>query len=124
MRKPYKSLKTKISTAHISKTWLSSRNFFQGAKSIVMQISFVMLLFLDQISGRGKSFQGGQTASGGHPLPPCGRKPENESEFFKNSFETVFRASKSRNRGQLVSAFRLTFYCLWLSQEIKQVRDV
>ena len=30
-----------------------------------MQISFVMLLFSEQISGRGKSFQGGgQTASG------------------------------------------------------------
>ena len=42
---------------------------FGGAKSIVMQISFVMLLFLDQNSGRGKSFQGGQTASGGTPCP-------------------------------------------------------
>ena len=33
--------------------------FFKGggAKSIVVQISFVMLLFSDQISGRGKSFQ-------------------------------------------------------------------
>ena len=30
--------------------------FFRGAKSIVMQISFVMLLFSDQISGRGKRF--------------------------------------------------------------------
>ena len=34
---------------------------------------------------------------------------ENENEFFKNFFETVFRASKSRDRGQLVSAFQLTF---------------
>ena len=41
-----------------------------------MQISIVMLLFSDQISGRDKSFQvGGQTASGGTPLPPHGRKP-------------------------------------------------
>ena len=41
--------------------WLSSRNVFRGAaKSIVMQISFVMLLFSDQLSGRGKSFQGGK----------------------------------------------------------------
>ena len=31
---------------------------------------------------------------------------ENENEFFKNSSETVFRASKSRDR---VSAFQLTF---------------
>ena len=50
------------------------QEFFQGGKSIVMQISFVMLLFSDQISGGGKSLQG-QTASGGVPLPPCGRKP-------------------------------------------------
>ena len=33
--------------------------------------------------------------------------PYLENEFFKNSFETVFRASKSRG-GQLVSAFQLT----------------
>ena len=32
-----------------------------------MQISFVMLAFSDQISGRGKDFQGEQTASGGRP---------------------------------------------------------
>ena len=39
-----------------------------GAKSIVTQISFVMLLFSDQISGGGKSLQaGGQTASGEAP---------------------------------------------------------
>ena len=53
------------------------QEFFQGAKSIVMQISFVMLIFLlfsDQISGGQKSLRG-QTASGGHPLPPFGRKP-------------------------------------------------
>ena len=34
---------------------------------------------------------------------------ENENEIFKNFFETVFRASKSRDRGLLVSAFQLTF---------------
>ena len=34
---------------------------------------------------------------------------ENENEFLKNSFKTVFRASKSYDRGQLVSAFQLTF---------------
>ena len=34
---------------------------------------------------------------------------ENENEFFKDSFETVFRSSESRGRGQLVSAFQLTF---------------
>ena len=30
---------------------------------------------------------------------------ENENELFKNSFETVFKASKSRDRCQLVSPF-------------------
>ena len=34
---------------------------------------------------------------------------ENKNEFLKNSFETVFRASKFCDRGQLVSAFQLTF---------------
>ena len=45
--------------------------FSGGAKSNVMQISIVMLLFSvsDQISGRGKSFQGGKLPQG-HPLPP------------------------------------------------------
>ena len=47
--------------------------FSGGAKSIVMQIYIVILLFSDQISGRGKSFQGGQTASGGRP--PVGERP-------------------------------------------------
>ena len=45
------------------KYWLSSRNFFRGGKSIVMQISIVILLFSGQISGRRKF-------SGGCPLPP------------------------------------------------------
>ena len=53
--------------------WLSSRNLFSGgAKPIVMQISFVMLiflLFLDQIWGGAKVSEGG-AVSGGAPLPP------------------------------------------------------
>ena len=36
-------------------------------------------------------------------------KNEDFNEFLKNSFETVFRASKSCERDQLVSAFQLTF---------------
>ena len=48
-----------------------------GAKSIVMQISFVTLLFSDQILGRGKSFQGGQTASGGRPPATLWKKARN-----------------------------------------------
>ena len=34
-----------------------------------MQISIVMLLFSDQISGRGKSFQGGKLPQGRPPAP-------------------------------------------------------
>ena len=53
------------------------RIFSGGARSIVMQTSFVMLFFccliLDQISGGGAkvSEEGPQTVSGG---APCGRK--------------------------------------------------
>ena len=39
-----------------------------SAESIVVQISIVMLLFSDQISGRGKSFQGGKLPQWGAPL--------------------------------------------------------
>ena len=78
--------------------------FSGGAKSIVMQISFVMLLFSDQISGRGKSFQGGQTASGGRPLPP----PVEESQellygdykritLFQNPVQKIPMISQSQN---------------------------
>ena len=53
--------------------WLSPRNFFGGGtKSIVRQISFVMLIFLlfsDQISG-GRSLRGGANWFRGRPCPP------------------------------------------------------
>ena len=39
-----------------------------GAKSIVMQISFVLLLFSNQISGRGKGFQGANCLRGRPPV--------------------------------------------------------
>ena len=53
--------------------WLSPRNFFRGGgESIDKQISIVILLFSDQISGRGKVFKGG---GGAPPPPPRGRKP-------------------------------------------------
>ena len=57
--------------------WLSSRNFFRGQKSIAMQISVVMLIYLlfsYQISG-GEVSEGGKLSQGGAPCPPCGRKP-------------------------------------------------
>ena len=37
-----------------------------------MQISIVILLFSDQISERGKSFQGGKLPQGAPPCPPVG----------------------------------------------------
>ena len=73
---PYRTLdQTRLPNAR--STWLPSRNFFQrGAKSIVVQISFVMLLFSDQILGRGKSFQGGKLSQGA-PLAPLWKKASN-----------------------------------------------
>ena len=62
-----KSLQTK--NIEILKAGFLLGIFFRGAKSIVMQISSVMLLFSDQISGRGKSFQGGKLPQGGAPCP-------------------------------------------------------
>ena len=72
-----------LAEAFAATIWLCSRIFSGWTKSIVMQISFVMLIFLlfsDQIS-RGRSLRGGQTASVGRPLPssPRGRKPDNFS---------------------------------------------
>ena len=54
--------------------------FFRGGgvKSIVMQISIVMLLFSDQISGRGKTFQGSKLPQGAPPLPPPVEESQNE----------------------------------------------
>ena len=62
-----RDVKTRGSPVLPNHCWLSSRNFFRGAKSVVMQIYVVMLiflLFLDQISGGQKSPRGGggQTA--------------------------------------------------------------
>ena len=48
-----------------------------GAESIVMQISSVMLLFSDQISGRSKNFQGGKLPQGGRPLTPLWKEADN-----------------------------------------------
>ena len=60
--------KPNLETEKATGCWLSSMNFFRGGESIVMQISFIMLLFSDQISGRGKSLHGrgggGQAVSG------------------------------------------------------------
>ena len=45
-----------------------------GGKSIVMQISFVMLLFLGPNFREGQKFSGEETVSRGHPLPPLWKK--------------------------------------------------
>ena len=70
-----------------------------------MQISFVMLLFSDQISGRGKSFQGGQTVSGGRPLPPppaCERKPA-YPYILQPDGQYVFCSTRNTGFGAFVS---------------------
>ena len=75
-----------ISLGWHGKSWLSSRNFFRGAKSIVMHISFVMLillLFLDQISGGRQKSPRGQTVSGGRPLPPVEERQETKKVVVK-----------------------------------------
>ena len=41
-----------------------------------MQISIVILLFSDQISGRGKSFQGANCLRGAPPFPPVGESQQ------------------------------------------------
>ena len=53
---------------------------FRGAKSIVMQISFVMILFSDQISGSGKSFRGTNCLRGASPAPLPPWKKASHSE--------------------------------------------
>ena len=61
--------------------WLSSRNFFQGG-SIVMQISFVMLLFSDQISERAKVFRGNCLRGG--PAPPVEESQYDTTKFHSH----------------------------------------
>ena len=60
-------------------SWNCPGIFFGGeAKSTVMQISIVMLIFLlfsDQISVGEQKFPSAKLPRGGRPLPPCGRKP-------------------------------------------------
>ena len=65
-------------------------------KSIVVQISFVMLLFSAQIS-RGAKVSRGQTASGG---APCGRKPVSELPWPSGLLQYPF-------------LFHPLFYPLW-----------
>ena len=53
-----------------------------GAKSIVMHISIVIVLFSDQISGRSDSFQGGANCLRGAPPAPMWKK----ASFLENSY--------------------------------------
>ena len=57
-----------------------------GAKSIAMQISIVILLFLDQISGRGESFRGGGNCLRGAPSAPS--PPWKKASIFTRSTQT------------------------------------
>ena len=78
-------LNDKLTDIRLSSSWLSAGNSFQGggAKSIVMQISFVMLLFLDQISG------GGKLPQGGAPPAPLWKKPSKCTKAHGKSYTKV-----------------------------------
>ena len=68
------------------------QEFLQGAKSIVMQISFVMLIFLlfsDQISGEQKSRGGGKLPQGASPLWKKARNNMTKGFFSANCFIEV-----------------------------------
>ena len=70
--------------------------FSRGAKSIVMQISFVILLFSDQISGRGKSFQGANCLREHPPAPPV-----EESQHSTNTSATRFKPCSTEARSHV-----------------------
>ena len=62
------------------------------AESIVVQISFVMLLFSDQMSGRGKSFQGGKLPQRGvppAPPPPPVEESQRRLRVKKMTFKVI-----------------------------------
>ena len=80
--------------------WLSSRNLFSGggggAKSIVMQISFVKLIFLlfsDQISGRDKSR--GANCLRGAPCPPV---EESQCKAHLRPASCYYRPMRNKGR--------------------------
>ena len=65
------------------------------AESIVVQISFVMLLFSDQMSGRGKSFQGDKLPQGG--VPPAPPPPVEESQRRLRVKKMTFKVIACQN---------------------------
>ena len=75
---------------------------FSRGKSIVMQISFVMLLFSDQILGRGKSFQGGKLPQGGAPYLSLWKKARGSGLEFDIKYHILhdFRTSNPFNEKQ------------------------
>ena len=80
--------------------WLSSRNFFRGAKSIVMQISFVMqifLLFSDKISGGQKSPRGANCLRGAPSCPPW-KKASIYLEKFSEIVGIVHKIDSPQNQ--------------------------
>ena len=78
--------------------WLSSRDFFQGANSIVMEIYFVMLmflLFLDQISEGGqKPLRGENCVKGDAPSPPWKKTSCRDINIFIKSAKMLLRVGK------------------------------
>ena len=94
--------------------------FWGGAKSIVMQISIVVLLFSDQISGRGKSFQGG-LPEGGRPFPPVeeshGLREDTKINFVLYNVILAFGG-----RGFLICRFPI--FLLYQNQESDGLSEI
>ena len=68
-----------------------------------MQMSFVMLLFSDQISGRGKSFQEGKLAQGGRP-------PVEESQHFN---QKIAKSATKVSNSVLQKPLKLSKLCIF-----------
>ena len=69
------------------------QDFFQGATSIVIQISIVLLIFLlfsDQISGGGEFLREDKPLEGGH-------HPVEESKHTFGKIKSVLQKKSSRN---------------------------
>ena len=90
--------------------------FSGGAKSIVMQISIVILLFSDQISGRGKSFQRGENCLRGRPLPPCGKTPGGKDVMFQKVTRTQGNVGRRSEKDLLKHVLNVSLRKILISE--------
>ena len=83
----------KIRIIKLAKDLAFFQEFFQGAKSIVMQISFIMLIFLlfsDQILGGAKVSEGSKLLEKGAPPPPFYPVEESQKMNFTQQNSLTF----------------------------------